>query len=97
MRERLTEAARAQLREGGPMTVVTHTARARLAAALIPLFGADAVVWTRDAADLDTHAAVEVMVWVARTLVAATLPDTSEPQRAECHQRAGDRAAHRLA
>ena len=59
---------------------VTPTARARLAAALIPLFGADAVVWTRDAADLDTPDAVEVLVWMARTLVAATLADASEPR-----------------
>jgi len=59
---------------------VTPTARARLAAALVPLFGADAVVWTRDAADLDTPDAVEVLVWMARTLVAATLADTGEPR-----------------
>jgi hypothetical protein len=59
---------------------VTPTARARLAAALVPLFGADAVVWTRDAADLDTPDAVEVLVWMARTLVAATLAGAGEPR-----------------
>ena len=60
---------------------VTPTERARLAAALTPLFGADAVVWTRDAADLDTPNAIEVLVWMARTLIAAALADTNEPRR----------------
>jgi hypothetical protein len=44
------------------------------------LFGADAVVWTRDAADLDTPNAIEVLVWMARTLIAAALADTNEPR-----------------
>jgi AcrR family transcriptional regulator len=58
---------------------VTPTVRARLAAALTPLFGADAVVWTRDAADLDAPDAIEVLVWMARTFIAAALVDTDEP------------------
>jgi AcrR family transcriptional regulator len=57
---------------------VTPTQRARLAAALTPLFGADAVVWTRDEADLDTPTAIEVLVWMARALIAAALADTNE-------------------
>jgi hypothetical protein len=75
---------------------VMPTARARLAAALIPLFGADALVWTRDAADLDTPDAIEVLVWMARTLIAATLPDTNQPQPPDSHShKRPDRPADR--
>jgi AcrR family transcriptional regulator len=52
---------------------VPPDARSRLRAALMPLFGADAVVWTRDAADLSVAEAIEVLVWTARTLVTAVL------------------------
>ena len=47
--------------------------RTRLAAALTPLFGSDAVVWTRDAAELDQEQSLDVMAWIARTLVEATI------------------------
>ena len=47
--------------------------RTRLAAALTPLFGSDAVVWTRDAADLTVSDAVDVLVWMARALITAAL------------------------
>jgi AcrR family transcriptional regulator len=55
---------------------VTPEHRARLAAALTPLFGSDAVVWTQDAAELDQEQSLDVMAWIARTLVEATLRDT---------------------
>src|SRR3954452_1885679 len=49
--------------------------RTRLAAALTPLFGSDAVVWTQDAAQLDQEQALDLMAWIARTLVEATVRD----------------------
>jgi AcrR family transcriptional regulator len=52
---------------------VTAERRARLAAALTPLFGSDAVVWTHDAAQLDQEQSLDVMSWIARTLVEATI------------------------
>ncbi len=52
---------------------VPDAARSRLRAALMPLFGADAVVWTRDVADLPVPDAVEVLVWMARTMVTEVL------------------------
>jgi AcrR family transcriptional regulator len=54
---------------------ITEEHRNRLAAALTPLFGSDAVVWTRDAAELDQAQALDVMAWIARTLVEATIRD----------------------
>jgi hypothetical protein len=54
---------------------ITAEHRARLAAALTPLFGSDAVVWTRDAAELDQEQALDLMAWIARTLVEATVRD----------------------
>jgi AcrR family transcriptional regulator len=54
---------------------VTAERRARLAAALTPLFGSDAVVWTQDAAGLDQEQSLDLMAWIARTLVEATLRD----------------------
>jgi hypothetical protein len=60
---------------------VPAAARARLRAALMPLFGADAVVWTRDVADLSTAEAVEVLVWMARTLVGGVLADSGRLPR----------------
>ena len=51
---------------------VPPAARDRLAAALVPLFGADAVVWTTDMAHLAREEAIEVLVWMAQTLIAAT-------------------------
>jgi AcrR family transcriptional regulator len=52
---------------------VPPSARDRLAAALVPLFGADAVVWTTDMAGLPREQAVELLAWMAQVLVAATL------------------------
>lgn len=49
--------------------------RAKLAAALTPLFGSDAVLWTRDAAGLDVTEAEEVLVWMARALITAALAE----------------------
>jgi AcrR family transcriptional regulator len=54
---------------------VSQAARDRLAVALVPLFGADAVVWSTDIAHLDRDAALDVMAWMAATLVQATLDD----------------------
>jgi AcrR family transcriptional regulator len=48
-------------------------ARDRLADALIPLFGADAVVWTTDMAQLPRDQAIELLAWMAQALIAATL------------------------
>lgn len=60
------------LLEGLPSSVPT-TSRDRLAAALVPLFGSDAVVWTTDMADLSRGEAIELLAWMARVLIAATL------------------------
>lgn len=49
--------------------------RAKLTAALTPLFGSDAVLWSRDAAGLAVPDAEEVLVWMARTLVTAALAE----------------------
>jgi AcrR family transcriptional regulator len=54
---------------------VPPAARDRLAAALIPLFGSDAVVWTTDIAQLPRDEAIELLAWMAQALVAATLAD----------------------
>jgi AcrR family transcriptional regulator len=54
---------------------VTAEHRTRLAAALTPLFGSDAVVWTQDAAELDQEQSLDVIAWIARTLVEATIRD----------------------
>ena len=58
-----------------PSQDVTAEHRARLAAALTPLFGSDAVVWARDTAELDQEQALDLMAWIARTLVEATIRD----------------------
>ena len=42
---------------------------------LTPLFGSDAVVWTQDAAELDQEQSLDLMAWIARTLVEATIRD----------------------
>ncbi|BBH18451.1 hypothetical protein Back2_27380 [Nocardioides baekrokdamisoli] len=47
--------------------------RQRLTNALMPLFGADAVVWTTDAAELDRDQAIDQLRWTAETLVRAVL------------------------
>jgi AcrR family transcriptional regulator len=60
------------LLEGLPPDV-PPAARERLAAALTPLFGSDAVVWTTDIAQLPRDQAIELLVWMAQALIAATL------------------------
>ncbi|MGH7610236.1 MAG: hypothetical protein ACREOD_09970 [Candidatus Dormibacteria bacterium] len=52
---------------------VPPAARDRLAAALIPLFGSDAVVWTSDIALLPRNQAIELLAWMGEALVKATL------------------------
>lgn len=64
----------ANLLEGLPAHV-SQAARDRLAVALVPLFGADAVVWSTDIAQVDQDTAVDVMAWMAATLVRATIDD----------------------
>jgi hypothetical protein len=54
---------------------VTAEHRTRSAAALTPLFGSDAMVWTQDAAELDQEQSLDLMAWIARTLVEATIRD----------------------
>jgi AcrR family transcriptional regulator len=52
---------------------VPQEARDRLAKALIPLFGSDAIVWTTDMADLPREEAIDLLAWMAQVLVEATL------------------------
>ena len=65
-----------ELLTGLPSQVPPAT-RARLAAALTPLFGSDAVVWTRDAADLTVPEAVDTLVWMARALITSALGESA--------------------
>jgi AcrR family transcriptional regulator len=58
-----------------PDTVEQDT-RQRLAAALLPLFGADAIVWTADVAGLDRDTALDTLAWTASTLVRAVLDES---------------------
>jgi hypothetical protein len=67
----------AELLTGLPPHVPQAT-RTRLAAALTPLFGSDAVVWTRDAADLTVSDAVDTLIWMARALITAALAETAD-------------------
>ena len=62
----------ATLLEGLPAHV-SRAARERLAVALVPLFGADAVVWSTDIAQVDQDTALDVLAWMAAALVQATL------------------------
>jgi len=64
----------AALLQGLPTDVPQH-ARDRLANALVPLFGSDAIVWTTDMADLPREQAIDLLVWMAQVLVKATLAD----------------------
>src|SRR5215472_6747659 len=61
---------------------VEQDTRRRLAAALLPLFGADAIVWTADVAGLDRETALDVLPWIASTLVRAVLDETDGRQHA---------------
>jgi len=54
---------------------VPAAARDRLAAALTPLFGSDAIVWTTDMAGLSRDQAIDLLEWMARALIAATVHD----------------------
>ncbi|WP_297658376.1 TetR family transcriptional regulator [Pseudonocardia sp.] len=64
---------------------VPPATRARLAAALVPLFGSDAVGWTRDAADLTVPEAIDILVWMARALITAALAESDPtPPRLDC-------------
>lgn len=60
---------------------VTTEQRHRLAAALIPLFGSDMVVWTADAAELTRKQALDVIAWTARSLVETTLAEARAARR----------------
>jgi hypothetical protein len=62
----------ATLLEGLPEHV-PPAARERLGVALVPLFGADAVVWNTDIARVDQETALDVLAWMAAALVQATL------------------------
>ena len=62
------------LLQGLPDHVPT-AARDRLAAALTPLFGSDAIVWTTDMAGLSRDQAIDLLEWMARALIAATVHD----------------------
>jgi hypothetical protein len=65
----------ATLLEGLP-DHVPQPARDRLAISLVPLFGSDAVVWSTDIAQVDRETALEVLAWMAATLIQATLDET---------------------
>ena len=66
---------------------VPASARRRLAAALVPLIGADAVVWTKDVADLNRDQALDVMAWMAHTLISATIDEHGESGRTKVSAR----------
>ncbi|MGH3471997.1 MAG: TetR/AcrR family transcriptional regulator [Nocardioidaceae bacterium] len=66
----------ATLLEGLPAHV-SQEARDRLSIALIPLFGADAVVWSTDIAQVDRETALDVIAWMAAALVQATLNESA--------------------
>jgi AcrR family transcriptional regulator len=56
---------------------VSEQARERLSVALIPLFGADAVIWSTDIAQVDQDTALDVIAWMAAALVQATLDESA--------------------
>jgi AcrR family transcriptional regulator len=66
----------ATLLEGLP-DHVPQEARDRLSIALVPLFGADAVIWSTDVAKVDRDTALDVMAWMAAALVQATLDESA--------------------
>jgi hypothetical protein len=49
---------------------MSHRPHDRLAAALIPPSGSDAVVWTTDIAQLPRDPALELLAWMAQALIA---------------------------
>jgi AcrR family transcriptional regulator len=52
---------------------VPEVAKVRLHAALVPLFGADAVVWTTDVAEFTADEAPDLLAWMAYALTSATI------------------------
>lgn len=52
---------------------VPRAERRKLRTALLPLFGADAIIWTVDVAGLDRKQAVDQLVWTAHALVQSVL------------------------
>lgn len=54
---------------------VDERARERLGQSLTPLFGADAVVWITDVAGLDREKGLDLLQWMASSLVRATLQE----------------------
>lgn len=65
----------------------TNDQRRRLSSALIPLFGSDMVVWTADAAELSRDEALDVIAWIARSLVEATLAEARATKRRDSNSR----------
>jgi len=61
---------------------ISSAARDRLGAALVLLFGSDAVVWTTDIAKLRPDEAIELLAWMAQVLIAATSPTGNTPDDA---------------
>ena len=64
---------------------VNHADRERLAQSLIPLFGADAVVWVTDVAQLNREKGLDLLQWMATSLVQATLLESKHPKSALEH------------
>jgi AcrR family transcriptional regulator len=60
---------------------VSDDQRRRLALALTPLFGSDMVVWTADAAELAEDQALELVAWIARSLVEATIAEAAATRK----------------
>lgn len=56
--------------------------RERLAQSLTPLFGADAVVWVTDVAQLDREKSLDLLQWMAKSLVQATLLESGHTKSA---------------
>ena len=61
---------------------VKKTDRERLAQSLTPLFGADAVVWVTDVAQLNREKGLDLLQWMATSLVQATLQQSKHPKSA---------------
>ena len=61
---------------------VNLAGRERLAQSLTPLFGADAVVWVTDVAQLDREKSLDLLQWMATSLVQATLLESKQAESA---------------
>ena len=83
-RQRWIDAALADLPEQ-----ISPQTRQRLSTALLPLFGAEAVVWTTDVAGLDRNDALDALAWTAHTLVQATLDAHPAPPPNSAARRRG--------